>query len=49
MKLHLKEMTKEREKDLEMITQMVDGAHKKIFNDLAKKQQSIKVDIINLV
>jgi hypothetical protein len=30
-------MVKERKKDVEMLSQMIDGAHKKVMADLAKK------------
>ena len=37
VKLNLKEMVKERQEDIEMLSKMVDGAHKKVMADLNKR------------
>lgn len=42
----MKDMVKERQADIEMISKMVEATHKKVMNDLAKRQQAIKSDVI---
>ena len=42
----MKEMAKDRQSDMDMIGQMVEGSHKKVMNDLAKRQTAIQNDVI---
>ena len=49
IRTQLKEMCSEREKDVQMIQQMVEGAHKKVVSDLAKKQSASKTEILSQV
>ena len=45
----MKEMVKDRQQDIEMLSKMVDGAHKKVINELVKRQKAAKTEMATLV